>query len=316
MFGVNINSNYYSAFGLTISSEIAMPELSSIPEPPSLACDVKIRYYNFLVEFMSHGNYENEAHCFFEHDKAVYFKVEDVALFRISGGSLVEITPLSGADHNKIKLYTLGTCMGTILIQRGILPLHGSAVVIDGKAYAIVGESGAGKSTLAAVFVQREFPLVTDDVIPVTLPSGSNVPMVTPSYPQQKLWGQSLSYMEMDASQYTPLFHETTKYGVPSTRFVDHQVPLAGIIELIKDQSISTPLHRVAGLHALPLIFQHTYRNFLIPLLGLQQWHFSTAAQLSGKLDIYRVIRNESSFTPHHIADQILSEVSKGALIS
>ena len=38
--------------------------------------------------------------------------------------------------------------MGALLMQRKILPLHGSAIAIDGKAYAFVGDSGAGKSTL------------------------------------------------------------------------------------------------------------------------------------------------------------------------
>ena len=38
--------------------------------------------------------------------------------------------------------YLLGTCMGTILMQRKILPLHGSAIEIEGKVYAIVGDSG------------------------------------------------------------------------------------------------------------------------------------------------------------------------------
>ena len=36
-------------------------------------------------------------------------------------------------------------------------PLHGSAIAIDGKAYAIVGDSGAGKSTLASAFLKKGY---------------------------------------------------------------------------------------------------------------------------------------------------------------
>ena len=57
--------------------------------------------------------------------------------------------------------------MGAILMQRKILPLHGSAIAIDGKAYAIVGDSGAGKSTLASAFLKRGYQLLSDDVITV-----------------------------------------------------------------------------------------------------------------------------------------------------
>ena len=72
-------------------------------------------------------------------------------------------------DEDVIRLYILGTCMGAILMQRKILPLHGSAIEIDGKAYAIVGDSGAGKSTLASAFLKQGYQLVSDDVIAVSL---------------------------------------------------------------------------------------------------------------------------------------------------
>ena len=49
----------------------------------------------------------------------------------------------------------LGTCMGALLMQRKIFPFHGSAIAINGKAYAIVGDSGAGKSTLASAFLKK-----------------------------------------------------------------------------------------------------------------------------------------------------------------
>ena len=71
-------------------------------------------------------------------------------------------------DTRIFRLYILGTCMGAILMQRKILPLHGSVIAIDGKAYAIVGDSGAGKSTLASAFLKRGYQLLTDDVIAVS----------------------------------------------------------------------------------------------------------------------------------------------------
>ena len=49
------------------------------------------------------------------------------------------VSPLKRYDEDVIRLYILGTCMGAILMQRRIFPLHGSAVAINGKAYAFVG---------------------------------------------------------------------------------------------------------------------------------------------------------------------------------
>ncbi|MCY1670929.1 hypothetical protein OVA07_07855 [Novosphingobium sp. SL115] len=41
--------------------------------------------------------------------------------------------------------------------------LHGSAVVIDGAAFAFLGPSGRGKSTMAAAFAKAGFAFLTDD---------------------------------------------------------------------------------------------------------------------------------------------------------
>ena len=41
--------------------------------------------------------------------------------------------------------------------EKDILPLHGSAVAINGKAYAFMGNSGAGKSTLASALINQGY---------------------------------------------------------------------------------------------------------------------------------------------------------------
>lgn len=97
------------------------------------------------------------------------FQVADTAIFAIQNGDTIQVSPMAGADEAKIRLFLLGTCMGALLMQRKILPLHGSAIAIDGKAYAFVGHSGAGKSTLASAFINKGFQLLSDDVIAVTL---------------------------------------------------------------------------------------------------------------------------------------------------
>ena len=139
------------------------------------------------------------------------FLVKDTAVFVLKMEIEILVSPFKGTDEDKVKLYILGTCMGILLIQREILPLHGSAISIDGKAYAIVGDSGAGKSTLASEFMTRGYDLLTDDIIPVII-SSEGKPTVVPSYPQQKLWIESLRQFGMDSSQYRPLFDREEKF--------------------------------------------------------------------------------------------------------
>ena len=133
------------------------------------------------------------------------FEVPELAIFSIEEGQTIFFSPTVHLDENKIRLYLLGSCLGILLLQRRILPLHGSAVAIEGKAYVFIGERGAGKSTIASSFMQKGYPLLTDDVIAVSLLEGDK-PWVIPAYPQQKLWLDSLDHFEMNTTDYMPLF--------------------------------------------------------------------------------------------------------------
>ena len=63
--------------------------------------------------------------------------------------------------------YLLGTVIGYALRRLGVLTLHASGVVVDGRVLAFVGESGAGKSTTAMAFASVGAAVLTDDVFAV-----------------------------------------------------------------------------------------------------------------------------------------------------
>src|SRR5688572_5001917 len=53
--------------------------------------------------------------------------------------------------------YLLGPVMGFVMLLRGIVCLHASAVVVGAEAVALVGPAGSGKSTTAAAFSTKGF---------------------------------------------------------------------------------------------------------------------------------------------------------------
>jgi hypothetical protein len=196
--------------------------------------------------------------------------------------------------------------MGVILQQKKILPLHGSAIEIDGRAYAFIGNSGAGKSTLASAFLNNGYRLLTDDVIAISL-SQEDIPFVTPSYPQQKLWQESLNEFGMDHQKYHPLFERETKYAIPvHSQFSTDTIPLGGIFELVKSNNEETEIHVLNGLERLHTMFYHTYRNFMIAPSGLMNWHFNTSAQIVRKINFFQIRRPSSYFTAHDLPAYIL----------
>jgi HPr Serine kinase C-terminal domain len=300
----------YKAFGLIISSEISLPELEQIQvngnEP-----EVKIIEED-LVETWSLLPKSNKS--FYVEKDFCMFEIPQVAIFQIRSGKCILVSPFPGASKSQIRLYILGTCFGVLLTQRKTLPIHGSAVVIDGKAYAIVGESGAGKSTLASAFIKRGYQLLSDDVVAVSLSEG-NIPIVTPSYPQQKLWQESLEYFGMETKHFNPIYDRETKFTIPlKEQFLNKPIPFAGVIELIISNDSNIEITSINRLERFPVLFRNTFRNFIIKRAGLMQWHFNISANLINKIDFYQIQRPKSRFTAHELVDLILSKVKRSVL--
>jgi hypothetical protein len=302
-------SEFYKAFGLIVRSEVPLPEVTRA-ESNLEDANVVIVLGDLSQEWEAFGH-EGK---FSVKDNTVIFRIKNTAIFSVEKGERVIVSPLEHADFNKIRLYILGSCMGIILMQKKILPLHGSAFVIDGKAYAIVGNSGAGKSTLASTFMTSGYKLISDDVIPVSL-SDNQEPIVHPSYPQQKLWEESVEKLCLPQNKYSPLFEREKKYAIPvdSYFYKGGSVKLAGIFELEKSNEEELTIEKInKSLEKLPILYNQTFRNSVLNRLELLKWHFSFTANIADHVEIYKVKRPISRFTPLNIQSLILNEICKG----
>lgn len=305
---LNIASKFvYKAFGFTLLSELTLPELPKIAPYRN-----QIDIYICLGELSKKWSELSEPESFFVVRKQlIMFQIPSVAIFSIEDGKKIVVSPIGDTTEEQLRLYILGTCMGAILLQRQILPLHGSAIAINGKAYAIVGDSGAGKSTLASAFLQNGYQLLSDDVIPVTL-SNENIPIVTPAYPQQKLWQESLHAFGLSSENLCPIVERESKFAVPVTeQFVECQLPLSGIIELVKTENEQISFTPIANIKRLYTLFYHTYRNFLLAPSGQLEWHFAFTAKLAQNIEMFQICRPNSQFTAHELTSLILTTILK-----
>jgi hypothetical protein len=78
-------------------------------------------------------------------------------------------------DHLRdvlVELRLLGPVMAFWLEVRGTLALHASAVVIDDAAVGFLSHGKGGKTSVAATLVQQGHPMLTDDLLPVTVTGG------------------------------------------------------------------------------------------------------------------------------------------------
>ncbi|MEH6945324.1 aldolase [Bacillus sp. JJ722] len=301
-----LKKNLYKAFGMIISSEILLPELTRINIVDHNA-DIVIEKAELYSIWSEQSKAESN---FIIKPNWIMFHISDVGYFSIENGNRIVFSPLREAHEDEIRLYILGSCMGALLLQRGILPLHGSAIAIEGKAYAIVGDSGAGKSTLASAFLKRGYKLLSDDVIPVTL-NEENIPMVTPAYPQQKLWLESLNHFEMQSNQYRSLISRADKFAIPvQSMFATESLPLAGIFELVTStENEEVKIHPIQDLQRFYKLFYHTYRNFFIQESGLMDWHFNISSKMINKISFFQLCRPTTRFTAHDLTDVILNTI-------
>lgn len=296
----------YTAFGLKIKSMISLPELTQINLVDTAEIEIVVADLDteFAYKVSHYGKIIVEDH-------KVMFLVKDAAKFLIQDGQKITVSLMANYDINKVRLYILGTCMGILLMQRKILALHGSAVAINGIAYAFVGNSGAGKSTLATAFMKNGYKMLSDDVIPVMLNKNDD-PYIIPTYPQQKLWDESLEYFEMSTRNYNPLFDRENKFAIPvHSQYYKDPLPLGGIFEITKTDGGSILIRPIQHLERFRTLFNQTFRNSLIPRLGLMEWHFKESAKIIKNIRMYQIKRPSSVFTATELVGEILNTITE-----
>ena len=85
--------------------------------------------------------------------------------FLVEGGRRISYEAKNGIDDLDLRLFLLNTPWLALAMQRGLLPLHASAVAHGREVQAFTAPSGGGKSTLAAALSARGHALFADDVL-------------------------------------------------------------------------------------------------------------------------------------------------------
>jgi hypothetical protein len=151
----------YDAYGLSIASSIELPEL--------ITRTVDDRRPDVLIEAgLVPARIEDarpSAEGFLIGQNEILIAIDDVGRFLVQQGRRIIVQPLSNAADEHLRLFLYGAAFSALLIQRGLMPLHASAVVIAGRGVAFAGPRGHGKSSLAAAFAARGHAVLSDDKI-------------------------------------------------------------------------------------------------------------------------------------------------------
>jgi hypothetical protein len=221
----------YSAFALTIASDVPLPELPAGSGVP----DVEIH-----VAALGERRPESDSWSVFASSGEARGWAPGAGGFRVHSGRQIVIDPMPGADERAIRMAIVGPLFGVILSQRGRFVLHASAVSMHGGAVAFTGPSGRGKSTLVAALARAGYALIADDMTVIDF--DGQRPVVTSGFPRVKLWPDSAEALEHDVAG-LPLIHpERTKRSVTMPAAAHHaDIPLLRcyLIEDADHESVS-----------------------------------------------------------------------------
>ncbi|MER9302677.1 serine kinase [Mesorhizobium sp. M0293] len=190
---------FYRAYGMTIASEVTLPELE--PAPPG-AADVVI-----AVGAIDMPKPSPEAATDFRFEPhRQYLTWHAVGAFLISDDCRIDIEPAPGVDDTLIAFPLLGPVMALLLHRRGLLVLHASAIAAAGTSAIFMGDKGAGKSTTASAMIRAGHQLLTDDVVALDLANPSE-PMIVPGFPQIKLAADAAAAISLGEAEVRPQVH-------------------------------------------------------------------------------------------------------------
>ena len=249
------NNYYYRAYSFSLKSSFPIPEL--LPSLHVNTADVVIKIET--IHKLTDNLHKNDRSDQFNQLRLL-LNIDQVAHYLIEDGNRITIEPYEGVTDIEIRLYLLGSAFGALMHQRGLLPVHGSAIIYKQKAILFCGESGIGKSTLAAGFIKKGLQILADDVCVVTLDQYNN-PIVHPGYPQMKLWTDSLRKLGYQLNPAITARSRQKKYSLPlQVEFSHEPVTLTGIYVITKGIAVECKIIELFGTNKISTLNKHIYR--------------------------------------------------------
>lgn len=220
--------------------------------------------------------------------------IAKVGRYLIREGREIVIEPAAGASQRNLRLFLLGSAIGALLHQRGLLPLHANAIDLGARAVAFSGHSGAGKSTIAAWFHDRGYPILADDVCVIGFDEGGRA-IAYPGIPRLRLWREALEATGRDAGTYDRSFDGMDKYDVPTASARAREpLPLTAIYLLRKaeEEAGDAAIDRLTGVDAVETLVSNTYRGAYLKTIGRTAEHLAACLRVARAVPVFRARRH------------------------
>jgi hypothetical protein len=258
----------YRAYGLTISSDLPLPELL----PGAGAPDVRVRMAEPRQMLPAAGALISP--------NEVTLAWTEPGTFIVRGANEVIIHPQAPVDEPMIRLALLGPVLACLLQRRGYLVLHSSAAVVANGAVAFMGESGEGKSTMAAAMHAAGYPVPE--------------PVVFTGFPRLKLTADSLRALGQEPGHGSLLHPQELKRG-HRVRASDPDLALPLHRVYLLERSERTQVEPIRGVASMMRLTQHTFGKWMLDD-RLRRSQFEQTAELARLGRLRRLTRRSLEY--------------------
>ncbi|MGQ0642816.1 MAG: hypothetical protein ACT4P6_18890 [Gemmatimonadaceae bacterium] len=288
----------YSVYGGWLRSAIPIPELR--PREPQHAEDGPGAQWEFevasggapaLVAGQATGRDELTTGVFAEVIRApgvVRVVFDDTGVFDVFDGGRVRWYPKDGSVPDVARADLVGRVLPLTLHDRGLTSLHGSAVVIAGRALAFLAPKNHGKSTLALALIEHHAArLLSDDTLIVT----PETAIAHPGVLSVRLWEQTAQRFARLGDGRPVLSEKRIFEELPSEWLAHDAVPLAAVYALVPAAPESADAVRREALDGPGATIALIQYQKLGALLGGSDAArvFDHAASLAARIPVYRL---------------------------
>ena len=236
----------------------------------------------------------------------IWFSIPDVASFYVRNGNQISIAPHPKADEDSVRIFLLGPALGILLLQRGLLVLHGNTIKIGPYCMVCVGDSGLGKSTLAAGFIQRGYSILSDDVVPIN----SSLEAI-PGFPRIKIWQDTADHFSINTQNLKYIRPGIPKYSLPlNTAFHSTPLPVRWIYTLHANDQDKITLETLNGMECFQSIYNNLY-NVLFMQRFMTKEHLDICSKLTHKISMTRVTRPTNISSLDMLIDELISHMGQ-----
>lgn len=166
----------------------------------------------------------------------VRLKFDDTGPFDLTADGRIVWYPQDGYLEDVVRADLLGRVLPLALHERGLTSLHGSAVVLQGRAIAFLAPKNYGKSTLAMALVENHRArLLSDDTLVVS----PETVIASPGVHSVRLWENTAERFTGLGGGRLVLSEKQIFEKLPAEWLADEAVPLEAIYTLLPAASAS-----------------------------------------------------------------------------